>query len=136
MSFTKNQFKSKCQRCGKDLEAGIGYVIPRHKGYEIICSADCTIRHKPGKTIIEVRVLVPQITGVCKQEPYIQKAEIKLLYKLKEIFGNNWTAKTRSKNYRTTRGADIDNNGGDYVYVRATINGVNNKNKMNLIIYA
>ena len=136
MSFTKNKYKTKCRRCGKDLEPGIGFLVPRRKGYEIICSSDCTIRHKPNKTIIEIRVPVPQVTGVCKQEPYIQKAEIKLLYKLKELFPRDWRARTRSNNYRTTRGGDIDNNGSDYVYVRAVMNNVKEKNKMNLIIYA
>lgn len=135
MSFTRNKFNSKCMRCGVELKPGEGWVIPRYKGYEIICTTEClaTNLRAPGNMKIEARVKIPQVGGVNKIDPYWRKAEFAVIAKMKEEFkGAHW-AKIRSGNYNLVRGQDSDENGEGYCFVRATIRNVKNKNKREII---
>lgn len=138
MSFNKNKFKARCERCGKELEPGKGFVIKRFKGYEISCGNKCLLTNlrAPACLKIESRIKIPQVTSKEKINPYLRRAEFRLIEKMKEIFnGNHWTV-IRNKRFNiTSRGTDLDKDEGAYCYVRATIADVKRKNKKEIIIY-
>jgi len=98
MAYSKNKFNSNCQRCGKSLVPGEGYVIPRFRGYEISCGCIMSLRSPEKVLIIEIRIKVPPMSGVTKHDPYWRLAEENLYNKMKEIFHYRWRAITRSSN--------------------------------------
>ena len=135
----KNKYKSKCQKCGKPLDAGEGYCISRNRGYQIVCEEEsCRLSlsgHNKKECVIEVRKHIPPLTGVIAKEPYSRSLEYHLLIELRNIFGSNWRNKTRSKDYNVKRGSDMDNFGREYVYLRGIVRNIQTKNAISKILY-
>ena len=130
-----NKYHTYCHRCNKELQAGEGYCIPRNRGkYEVICSTECLMTNlrMPDAMMIEIRIKIPQISGVSKEEAYRIQAENILVSTLKEHFADY---KTKFNQCRSTKTSGIDENGVEYYGLIAYIKNVIQRNKKHLIIY-
>ncbi len=131
-TYPANIYLTKCSRCRKELKPGEGWVVNRNKGYEIICSKECL--HRQNNLTIEARIYTPQVSGLCKLEPYWRKAEFAVIEKMKEIFAGSYHwKKIRSRDYSITRGQNLSESGEVYCFVTATVRNVTSKNKREII---